>query len=500
MNDTIRAESQPQNLNESRDRHLFGPGPKRILSLDGGGVRGAISVAFLERIEEIFAEYEYEDWLQTQAGKSASPSEREEKRKHFAATVQLCNHFDLIGGTSTGALIAGALALGFRTDEIKKFYTERAKDIFRRPIWRIPGLQAKFDARGLQQEIDRVVKERTLDSPDLLTGLCVVTKRMDTGSPWILANNPRAPYWETKRRDKNNAGHIGNRDYKLKTLVRASTAAPHFFDPEIVRIIADEDQEQQPRDQPIGEAQQDKIAEQADRVEDKLAGLNKHLSRFPRMTKWLTRLRALLLVRNKGHDPDTHGLFVDGGVTPFNNPSIAILMQVVLKPFKICWPLGPDELTFVSIGTGSYRAKLSFRELGWSRNIKLALHSLLSMMNDNQSQALAQMQWLGECPAPWPINSEIGDLANEMPPGRRWFRFMRYDVRLEDSWINKELKDWLTSESKFPISDEVCCSYRNMDDPKIIEHIYNLAVAAAKLQVKPEHFFPNRGTNGAAAS
>ena len=39
----------------ARDRHLFGPGPKRILSLDGGGVRGAISVAFLERIEKMAA-------------------------------------------------------------------------------------------------------------------------------------------------------------------------------------------------------------------------------------------------------------------------------------------------------------------------------------------------------------------------------------------------------------------------------------------------------------
>jgi hypothetical protein len=40
----------------ARDYHLFGPGPKRVLSLDGGGVRGAISVAFLERIEDIFSQ------------------------------------------------------------------------------------------------------------------------------------------------------------------------------------------------------------------------------------------------------------------------------------------------------------------------------------------------------------------------------------------------------------------------------------------------------------
>ena len=44
------------NGHASRDRHLFGPGPKRILSLDGGGVRGVISVAFLERIEAILSE------------------------------------------------------------------------------------------------------------------------------------------------------------------------------------------------------------------------------------------------------------------------------------------------------------------------------------------------------------------------------------------------------------------------------------------------------------
>ena len=490
MSDTIQAESQPEKVNESRDRHLFGPGPKRVLALDGGGVRGAISVAFLERIEEIFAERDYENYLQTPEGRAASATAREGKRKHFAATVRLCDHFDLVGGTSTGALIAGALSLGFRTDEIKKFYLERAKVIFRRPIWRIPGLQAKFDARGLQEEIDKVVEQRTLDSPDLLTGLCIVTKRMDTGSPWIITNNPRAPYWETKPRDQDGPGHIGNRHYKLATLVRASTAAPHFFDPEIVQIIAEEEKRHLPPEQKAKEAQQGDAARKAGKVQEWLACVNTYLSRFPRLTMWLTKLRALLLVGSKGPSPETHGLFVDGGVTPFNNPSVALLMQVVLKPYKIYWPLGPDELAFVSIGTGSYRARLSFKNLGFAGPLKLALHSLLSMMGDTQSHALAQMQWLGECPNPWVINSEIGDLASELPPGRRWFRFMRYDVRLERDWINKELlKD---------LPDDIVAGYRNMDDPKIIEHIYALAVEAAKIQVKPEHFFPVRARDDAA--
>jgi uncharacterized protein len=81
----------------SRDRHLFGPGPKRILSLDGGGVRGAISIAFLERLEKIVEVIEGRPTL-------------------------LGDWFDLIGGTSTGAIIAGALALGYRAADIHELY------------------------------------------------------------------------------------------------------------------------------------------------------------------------------------------------------------------------------------------------------------------------------------------------------------------------------------------------------------------------------------------
>src|SRR5215471_1531222 len=94
-----------------RDRHLFGPGPKRILSLDGGGVRGAISIGFLERLEKTIAEIEGRPTL-------------------------LCDWFDLIGGTSTGAIIAAALALGFSATDIRKFYHDLAQRVFRRPLWR----------------------------------------------------------------------------------------------------------------------------------------------------------------------------------------------------------------------------------------------------------------------------------------------------------------------------------------------------------------------------
>jgi len=130
--------------------------------------------------------------------------------------VRLGDWFDLVGGTSTGALIAGALALGFRTDQIKEFYLRLAPKAFQPTRWGIPLFQAKFNADGLRAEILKIVQDRLLSSTDLITGLCVVTKRMDTCSPWIVANNPNAPYW--------GAGdtHDANQNYSLATLVRPS--------------------------------------------------------------------------------------------------------------------------------------------------------------------------------------------------------------------------------------------------------------------------------------
>src|SRR5262245_26597874 len=115
-----------------RDAHLFGPGRKRILSLDGGGVRGIGSIAFLEKIEQEIEAIEGRPTL-------------------------LAEWFDLIGGTSTGAIIASALSLGYRVADIKRLYETLAPQVFRRSRWRLKGWQAKFDARRLKQELAGVI-------------------------------------------------------------------------------------------------------------------------------------------------------------------------------------------------------------------------------------------------------------------------------------------------------------------------------------------------------
>jgi hypothetical protein len=371
-------------LDSARDRHWFGPGPKRILALDGGGVRGAISVAFLERIETLLSD-------------------------RLGSKVRLGDWFDLIGGTSTGALIAGALALGFRTAQVKEFYLRLAPLAFQPTRWGIPLFQAKFNADGLRAEILKIVQDRQLSSPDLITGLCVVTKRMDTCSPWIVANNPRAPFWHDADT------YDGNQRYSLANLVRASTAAPHFFDPEEFKISKNED-----------------------------------------------------------------GLFIDGGVTPFNNPSLALFQMATFKPFGICWPTGPEHLTVTSVGTGTHRPRFSYAEEGVGRFAKLAYYALMSLMTDAETMTLAQMQWMGECLTQWKINSEVGSLCGEVPQGGKMFRFMRYDVKLETDWLREELD--------VKVSEADAERYRGMDNPAIVNEIYEIAKLAAQKQVKPEHW------------
>lgn len=403
----------------SRDRHLFGPGPKRLLGLDGGGVRGALTVAFLERIETL---------LEERYGKDA----------------RLGDYFDLVGGTSTGAVIAGALALGFRTAQVKDFYLRLAPFAFQRSRWRIPVLQSKFDARGLRTQIEEVVGNRVLSSPDLITGFCLITKRMDTGSPWIISNNPHAPYWEDGK------GYIGNKNYPLVNLVRASTAAPHFFDPELLPILQKE-------------ALPDSLSTSQGRAVQVL-------------------MQKLGLRKQVKVDSSTHGLFVDGGVTPHNNPTLALFQLTTLPPFGINWPTGPDRLSIISVGTGTFRPRLSFETLGFARYAKLALHALISMMTDAEMLVLTMMQWMGECPAPWQINSEIGTLAQVDPPGGKLFRFMRYDVRLE--------KEWLARELNVQVADDVLERLRGMDDPTMVNQLYDIGSRAAEKQVRPEHLFP----------
>lgn len=191
----------------TRDQHLFDSGPKRILAIDGGGVRGALTLGYLRRIEEL---------LKTRFGNDPS--------------FRLCDYFDLIGGTSTGAVIAAALALGFPVERIQTLYQELGAVIFQRPPWRLGVLSPLFSEEPLSQVLTEVLGDTTLGGPEIQTGLAIMVKRLDTGSPWLVNNIPTGKFY-------GKPGAPGaNCDYLLRKVVRASTAVPRLFEPERLEV------------------------------------------------------------------------------------------------------------------------------------------------------------------------------------------------------------------------------------------------------------------------
>jgi patatin-like phospholipase/acyl hydrolase len=185
--------------------------PKRILALDGGGIRGALTLGYLQRIEDI---------LREQNGKDPN----------FA----LSDYFDLIGGTSTGSIIASCLAIGMKVADIKNMYMDLGGKIFgtKYKWWDIfqigDVLKASYDAAPLEQQLQKVFGDITLGSDKIKTGLCIVAKRADTNSVWPLLNHPGGKYF--------NSGDGMNKDIPLWKAVRASAAAPTYFIPQLIDV------------------------------------------------------------------------------------------------------------------------------------------------------------------------------------------------------------------------------------------------------------------------
>ncbi len=194
----------------TRDEHFQAPGPKRILALDGGGLRGIVTLAYLQRVEDL---------LRARMGGSDE--------------FRLADYFDLIAGTSTGAIIAAGLARGMSVQEITDIYFKLGREVFYKSMWRKGILRARYSHKKLTTHLKAVLGEdTTLGSNELKTGLLVVTKRMDTGSPWVLGNNPKGIFFEAPH----DGEWLANKNYPLWRVVRASTAAPSFFNPEQITI------------------------------------------------------------------------------------------------------------------------------------------------------------------------------------------------------------------------------------------------------------------------
>ena len=181
-------------------------GPKLILALDGGGIRGIVTLEILARIESLLRE------------KSGG-------RDDFV----LADYFDFIAGTSTGAIIGTALSLGMSVTDIRSFYLDTGKQMFEQASV-LRRFRYKYEDRQLSRKLHEVFgADTTLGSDRLKTLVMAVMRNATTDSPWPVTNNPFAKF---NQRELPGC----NLNIPLWQLVRASTAAPVFFPPEVVPV------------------------------------------------------------------------------------------------------------------------------------------------------------------------------------------------------------------------------------------------------------------------
>lgn len=179
--------------------------PRRILAIDGGGIRCLISIEILMALEERLV------------AATGDPDRR------------LCDHFDLVAGTSGGAIIASAIVLGLPMRAIRDFVVGNAHNMFR-PARLHTRWWSFYDKSVLERNMkDWFGADTRLDSPKLRTLLLLVMRNWSTDSPWLVSNNPHAPFNDRALDDC-------NLDLPLWQLARASSAAPAYYTPETVRF------------------------------------------------------------------------------------------------------------------------------------------------------------------------------------------------------------------------------------------------------------------------
>lgn len=173
--------------------------PRRLLAIDGGGLLGLIPAEALILIEQ---------QLNQITGTSKPIGER----------------FDLIGGTSTGAILAAGLALGLSAKQLRDFYLEFGNEIFTK-VWLGARFWHSYSDAPLAKHLKEVFgKSTTLGSDLLRTQIVIVSKNATLGNDWFFTNNPNNKFF------KNNSG------LPLWQIVRASTAAPTYFPPQTIAV------------------------------------------------------------------------------------------------------------------------------------------------------------------------------------------------------------------------------------------------------------------------
>ncbi len=333
----------------SVEKILAREGARKLLALDGGGIRGLISIEVLAELES-----------QIKAGLVSSG------KLTANDPFVLADYFDYIAGTSTGAIIATALSTGMSVAKIREFYEASGAAMFEKAGLLERLTHSKYEDTQLARILQETFGENTtLGTTRLKTLLMLVMRNVKTDSPWTISNNPQAKYNDRSRADC-------NLEIPLWKLVRASTAAPTFFPPENVTVGA------------------------------------------------------------------RQFIFVDGGITPYNNPAFQLFLMATAEPYNLRWPAGEDQMLMVSVGTGltpNIQPNLEAKKMNLLYQAT-SLPTALMFAAQNEQDMLCRI--FGKCLAGEPIDGEVGNLIGATGAVHpKLFTYVRYDVELSQKSLQQ---------------------------------------------------------------
>jgi hypothetical protein len=296
---------------------------------------------------------------------------------------RLCNYFDYIGGTSTGAIIAAGLAIGKSAQFLSDFYQEVGPAMFEKAFI-LQRLKHLYKSEPLTEKLKEVYgDDTTLASDTLKCLLLVVTRNVTTDSPWPISSNPYAKYNAPERPDCNS-------QIPLWQLVRASTAAPVFFPPEVVQWDPD--------------------------------------------------------------DPAKAFLFEDGGLTPYNNPAFLLARMATYCAYNLNWAAGEKNLLVMSLGTGSAATTDDDVNSGGKNAFSNLVSFPGALMYGSAVDQDINCRVVGRCihggefdkelgRCETEIDGELGDLVDRTDPCHddlgRQFTYARYNAELSRNWLSK---------------------------------------------------------------
>ncbi len=302
--------------------------------------------------------------------------------------------------------------------ELLEFYQQTGPAMFDKQVIR-KRWKSRYKAEPLRRELTNTFGEDTTLFPEHLRCLLLaVTRNASTDSPWPISSNPLAKFNDPSL-------PFCNLQIPLWKLVRASTAAPIYFPPEVIPWNPDDPE-----------------------------------------------------------DPEQTFVFVDGGMTPYNNPSFLLYKMATEPAYRLGWRRGEKNLLVISIGTG---AAPDQQESSTQSTVKQLAGIPGALMYGSLVDQDINCRVVGRCTHGGVLDSEIGDLIPRRDDGQpiplnqdlgRAFLYARYNADLTAEGL-----------ADLGLEDIRPQDVAKLDSTKFIPELQRVGRAVAE-RVKAEHLGP----------